>query len=143
MSEQSTASTGYKFNLGGGQATAEPAYLQVIHDTHIKITNLADAVDKVMLVWKLEFLTRRLLATIIEPNERDQMLDALDDIYMLKCAERIPIPAKRYTSNELPNLLNKDDRNDAMIEACMFMVGEFQQYSDKFIGIQTKLCVME
>jgi len=127
--------------IGGETVSAKDDYLKVITNIFYKINGAADSRTKPEeLQWILSFYTDVLINSVINPIDRDKLVQAKEDIYIIECIKRSTKPVKSL--EELNATLTSKDKDQAMIAACTRIIGEVRNYLDKYFGFEQKLAVM-
>jgi hypothetical protein len=134
--------TGTSVVIGGEKISAKDDYLKVISNIFYKINSAADSRQKPGdLVWILDFYTNVLINCVLDPEDRDNLQTAKEDIYQAEALKRIKPGIKVQTVNDL-NQLGQAERDEAKIAACTRIMGEVRNYLDRYFGFETKLAVM-
>lgn len=127
--------------IGGETVSAKDDYLKVITNIFYKINGAADGRNKPEdLQWILGYYTDMLINSVINPDDRDKLVQAKEDIYLVECIKRATKPVKSI--EELNAILTTKDKDQAMIAACTRVIGEVRNYLDRYFGFEQKLSVM-
>lgn len=127
--------------IGGETVSAKDDYLKVITNIFYKINAAADSRTKPEeLQWILSFYTDVLINSVLNPSDRDNLVQAKEDIYITECIKRCSKPVRNL--EELNTAITSRDRDQAMISACTRITGEIRNYLDKYFGFEQKLAVM-
>lgn len=121
-------------NTGVPEYDANTEYLQTVNLLFNKIACAGDSGSTATLHWLLNYYTGMLMARIINPEQRDQMREAREDVYLIEL--------QKTETQRKGELLSVDDQRAARIEANTIIIGEMTTHFDRYFGFETKLEVM-
>lgn len=135
-------STGSSVVIGGEKISAKDDYLKVISNIFYKINSAADSRQKPAdLVWILDFYTNVMISCVLDPEDRDNLQIAKEDIFQAEMLKKVKPGVRIQTINDF-NQLGQTERDEAKITACTKIMGEVRNYLDRYFGFETKLAVM-
>lgn len=141
---QPDGQSGNYVSVGSELYKGSEDYLRSIMEVYRRIGSLAMGNDqRKSLLWDIEYCTKCIINSIIDPDDRDAMNSAYQDILAIEYLKKVRDPTQYKNIDEIKKSLSDEQIVDAGIEACFVILGETRTYNDKYFGFEKKLGVMQ
>jgi hypothetical protein len=125
---------GKEIVIGGETVSAKDDYLKTLTNLFYKINAAADGKTLSELAWGMNFYTDVLISAILDPDARDLMTAAKEDILQSE------IIKTRYATRR--DTLTDEDTRQCQVKTCTIIAGELRNYFDKYFGFEIKMAVL-